>query len=153
MNYLVIKWIHILSSTILFGTGLGSAFYMFMANRRKDISGIYLATRHVVLADWVFTTPAVLIQFITGVCLLSLGGYSLTEFWVMAGIGLYFFAGACWLPVVWMQLQMRTMAEEAFRSNTPLPERYWKMDRWWIILGALAFPAVVVIFYLMVLKP
>ena len=153
MEYLLVKWVHVLSSTVLFGTGLGSAFYMFMANRRGDVAGICFATRHVVLADWLFTTPSVIIQLVTGLWLVHLGGYSLTDSWIMWGIILYFFAGACWLPVVWMQIKMRDMARVALDSGSGLPERYWRMDRWWIILGALAFLAIVVVFYLMVMKP
>ena len=150
---MLVKWVHVLSSTVLFGTGLGSAFYMFMANRRGDVAGICFATRHVVLADWLFTTPSVIIQLATGLWLVHLGGYSLTDSWIMWGIILYFFAGACWLPVVWMQIKMRDMARAALDSGSRLPERYWRMDRWWIILGVLAFLAIVVVFYLMVMKP
>ena len=153
MDYLLVKWIHIVSSTILFGTGIGSAFYLFMANRRKDIAAIVFATRHVVIADWAFTTPAVVVQLVTGLWLLHLSGYALTDAWVMAGLALYFFAGACWLPVVWMQIWMRDMAQAALDTNTPLPPRYWAMNRWWVALGSLAFPAVMIIFYLMVVKP
>lgn len=153
MDYLLLKWIHIISSTILFGTGIGSAFFMFMANRRKDVAGIYFATRHVVIADWLFTTPSVIIQLASGLYLVHLGGYQPTDGWIMWGLALYFFAGACWLPVVWMQIQMRDMAKIALESKTPLPARYWKMDKWWITLGSLAFPAIMVVFWLMVAKP
>ena len=153
MDYLILKWIHILSSTILFGTGIGSAFYMFMANRRKDVASIYFATRHVVIADWLFTTPAIIIQFLTGVLLMKATGYGFDEAWLYWGVALYLFAGACWLPVVWMQIKMRDMAKEALEIGQPLPERYWRLDRWWITLGALAFPAVVAVFWLMVVKP
>src|ERR1700733_10575141 len=106
MDYLLVKWVHIISSTILFGTGIGSAFFMFMANRRKDIAGIYFATRHVVIADWLFTTPAVIIQLVTGLWLTHVQGYALTEGWIMLALILYFFAGACWVPVVVMQMKM-----------------------------------------------
>lgn len=153
MTYLLLKWIHILSSTILFGTGIGSAFYMFMANRRKEIAGIYFATRHVVIADWLFTTPAAIIQFTTGLWLIHLLGYSLAQSWVISSLILYFFTGACWLPVVWIQMKMRDMAKVAVETNTALPAHYWYMDKWWITLGSLAFPAMVGIFYLMVFKP
>ena len=153
MDYLLLKWIHIVSSTILFGTGIGSAFFMFMANRRKDVAGIYFATRHVVIADWLFTTPSVIIQLLSGLYLVHLGGYHLTDDWIMWGLALYFFAGACWLPVVWMQIKMRDMAKIALESKTPLPPRYWKMDKCWITLGSLAFPAIMVVFWLMVAKP
>lgn len=153
MDYLMIKWIHILSSTILFGTGIGSAFYMFMANRRKDIAGISFATRHVVIADWLFTTPAVIIQLLSGLYLAHHGGYSLTSGWVMWGLILYGFAGICWLPVVWIQIRMRDMARIAAETGSSLPPRYWAYDRWWITLGSLAFPAIVAVFWLMVVRP
>ena len=153
MAYLLIKWVHILSATILFGTGLGSAFFMFMANRRKDIAGIYFAVRHVVIADWLFTTPSVVIQLLTGLWLVHIQGYAMTEGWIVLALALYFFAGACWVPVVWMQMRMRDMAKEALENGTPLPARYWRMDKWWVALGSLAFPAVLAVFYLMVFKP
>lgn len=153
MEYLIVKWVHILSSTILFGTGIGTAFFMFMANRRKDIAGMYFATRHVVIADWLFTTPAIIIQLLSGLYLMDRGGYQLTENWIKWGLMLYCFAGACWLPVVWMQIRMRDMAKTALHTGAPLDNRYWVFDRWWIILGSLAFPAIMVIFWLMVTKP
>lgn len=153
MDYLLLKLIHILSATILFGTGIGSAFYMFMANRRKDIAGIYFATRHVVIADWIFTTPSVIVQLVTGIALAHTLGLSLTERWVFWSLILYFFAGACWVPVVWMQIRMRDMARSALETGTALPDRYWRFDRWWIALGSLAFPAVLIVIALMVMKP
>lgn len=153
MDYLLLKLIHILSATILFGTGIGSAFYMFMANRRKDIAGIYFATRHVVIADWLFTTPSVIVQLVTGIALAHTLGLPLTEGWVFWSLILYFFAGACWVPVVWMQIKMRDMAKQAIETGAALPDRYWRFDRWWIALGSLAFPAVVAAIGLMVMKP
>ncbi len=153
MTYTVVKWIHILSATILFGTGIGSAFYLFMANREKQVASIYFAARHVVLADFLFTTPAVIVQLATGLWLVRLAGFSLWDRWIFWGLALYLFAGACWLPVVWMQIRMRDMAKTALQDSAPLPPLYWQMDRWWIFAGSLAFPAVLIVFYLMVAKP
>ena len=126
---------------------------MFMANRRKNNSDIYFATRHVVIADLMFVAPAVLVQLITGVGLVQVMGYAWTDPWIMWGLILYFFAGACWLPVLWMQVRMRDMAKAALETGEPLPGRYWKMEQWWIILGSLAFPAIIIVFWLMVSKP
>ncbi len=151
-NYLLFKWIHILSSTIVFGTGIGSAFFLFMANRRKDVASIYFATRHVVIADWLFTTPSIIIQLLSGLWLMHLGGFHFSDTWITFGLLLFMFAGACWLPVVWLQIKMRDMAQYALIHKTDLPPRYWQIDRRWIMLGCLAFPAVVVIFYVMVFK-
>jgi uncharacterized membrane protein len=153
MEYLFVKFIHILSAAVLFGTGMGIAFYMFMANRRKDIAGIYFAARHVVIADWLFTTPAVVLQLATGLWLTQEAGYEYMDYWIFWGLILYFFIGLCWLPVVWMQIKMRDQAKIALETGTELPPSYWRMDRWWIRLGALAFPSILIIFYLMVFKP
>ncbi|ESQ81711.1 hypothetical protein AEAC466_20670 [Asticcacaulis sp. AC466] len=153
MLYLCVKWLHILSSTVLFGTGVGTAFFMLMANFSRDLRAIVFATRTVVMADWCFTTPAVIIQPLTGLALVHMAGYPLTAPWLVAAMGLYVFAGACWVPVVWMQIRMKRLAAEALASGAPLPKIYWVLNRWWLILGSLAFPAVVVIFWLMVFTP
>lgn len=150
MLYLCVKWLHVLSSTVLFGTGVGTAFCMLMANRTRDLNAIRFATRTVVTADWLFTTPAVIVQPMTGYMLARLAGYPLSTPWLVAAIILYIFAGACWLPVVWIQLRMKALAQAA---TDALPEEYWRYNLWWLILGSLAFPAVMVIFWLMVFTP
>lgn len=152
-EYLILKTLHILSATLIMGAGVGSALLMFLANRRGRVPEIAFATKHVVLADWLFTAPAVIFQFFSGWRLMVLTGYTFSDGWIILAISLFIFAGICWLPVVWMQTQMRDMAHAAVNARTELPARYWQMDRWWIILGALAFPAVTIILWLMVAKP
>jgi uncharacterized membrane protein len=152
-EYLVVKWLHVLSSTILFGTGIGSAYYMLFASLTRDARVVHSVVRYVVIADWLFTTTTVIAQPLTGLWLVHLAQLPLTTRWVAWSIALYFFAGACWLPVVWMQMKMRDMAERAAASNAPLPDRYWKFLRWWVALGIPAFVALVVVFWLMVAKP
>jgi uncharacterized membrane protein len=153
MDYLLVKWIHILSATVLLGTGLGSAFYLFMANRKGNLANIHFAASHVVIADFCFIVPAVVVQLVTGLWLLPLSGHVLAEPWVAWGLALYLFVGFCWVPVVWVQIRMRDLAKAALETGRPLPEAYWRLDRWWIVAGSLAFPAVIVVFYLMVVKP
>ena len=153
MEYLIVKWLHILSSTLLFGTGLGSAFYMFCASLTRDPRVIATVVRYVVIADYAFTTPTVILQPATGFYMMHLVGFPLRSTWITASIALYFLAGACWLPVVWMQIKMRDMAAAANASGTELPPRYWTFLKWWVALGIVAFLALVVVFYLMVAKP
>jgi uncharacterized membrane protein len=153
MEYLVVKWLHILSSTLLFGTGLGSAFYMFFASLTRDTRVIATVVRYVVIADYAFTTPTIILQPATGLYLIHLAGFPLKSTWIVASIALYFLAGACWLPVVWMQIKMRDMAATAVANGTELPERYWSFLRGWVALGIIAFLALVAVFYLMVAKP
>ena len=151
--YLLVKLVHILSATVLFGTGLGTAFFMWRADRSGDVAAIAVTARNVVLADWMFTTPAVILQPLTGVWLAVEGGYSLTETWLMVSIGLYLVAGACWLPVVRLQTRMRDLAAAARATESPLPEAYRRRMRLWFILGWPAFTAVIVVFFLMVVRP
>ncbi len=152
-GYLLLKLLHVVSATILFGTGIGSAFCLFMANRSGDAGAIGFAARHVVIADWLFTMPAVLLQLASGLVMVVHAGHDLTEPWLLWSLILYFFAGACWVPVVWIQIRMRDLAKRALVTGTALPPLYWRLDRWWTILGALAFPAILVVFFLMVFKP
>ena len=153
MEYEWLKFIHILSSTILFGTGVGSAFYMYRANLSRDVPSIYFAAKNVVLADWLFTTPTVIIQPLTGLLLMYIGGFDLNDPWIIGSFALYFLAGICWVPVVWLQMRMRDMAKEAHRTHTKLSDLYWKYERWWFWLGVIAFPAMVIVFHFMVFKP
>jgi uncharacterized membrane protein len=153
MEYLVVKWLHILSSTFLFGTGIGSAFYMLFTSLSRDVRAIAVVSRHVVLADWIFTTTTIVIQPLTGIYMIHLAGYPWTSKWIMWSFALYFLAGACWLPVVWMQLKMRDMAQLAARDGTELPAQYWRYLRLWVLLGIPAFVALVIVFWLMVAKP
>jgi uncharacterized membrane protein len=153
MTYLIVKWLHILSSTLLFGTGLGSAFYMFFTSLTRNPPAIAVVVRYVVIADWVFTTPAIILQPATGFYLMHLASFPLTTPWILWSVALYLLAGAAWLPVVWMQIRMRDLAERAVSVGAALPPRYWGYLRAWVALGVVAFGALVVVFYLMVAKP
>jgi uncharacterized membrane protein len=153
VDYLIVKWIHIVSSTLLFGTGLGSAFYMFFTSRTRDPKVIAIVVRYVVIADWLFTTPTIILQPASGLYLVHRAGFPLTSLWLMTSIALFLLAGAAWLPVVWMQIRMRDLARVAATAGHPLPEQYWHFLRWWVALGVVAFVALVIVFFLMVAKP
>ncbi len=153
MDYVTVKWLHILSSTLLFGTGLGSAFYMFFASRTRDPRVIAVVVRYVVIADYLFTLTTVIFQPLTGFYLAYLAGIPLGSAWIVWSTVLYLVAGACWLPVVWLQIRMRNMAQRAVLDRTDMPPLYWRYFRRWILLGIPAFISLVVVFYLMVAKP
>jgi uncharacterized membrane protein len=153
MDYLTVKFIHVLSSVALVGTGFGTAFYLFFANRSGSVAAQAVVSHWVVKADTWFTTPAVIVQPLSGFYMVYLAGFPLTTPWLMWAIGLYLLAGACWLPVVWLQLKLRDMAHIAHSQGTSLPALYSQYARLWEILGYPAFLAMVGVFYLMVVKP
>jgi uncharacterized membrane protein len=153
MEYLLIKWLHILSATVLFGTGLGSAFYKWSADRTGNIQTIADTNRLVVFADWIFTTPTVILQPLTGFWLMLLLGFSFAEPWLILTYMLYILAGSCWLRVVWLQIKMRNLSNRACLENQHLDEQYYRYSRQWFWLGVPAFFSMIFIFYLMVAKP
>jgi uncharacterized membrane protein len=153
MDYLVVKWLHVLSSTLLFGTGLGTAWYMFFASRSRNAQAAAVVLRWGVIADWLFTATTVVFQPLSGFYLAHRAHLPIGSTWIVASLVLYLVAGACWLPVVWIQVQMRNLAQQAARDGSELPQRYFKLLRVWTALGFPAFFALVVVFWLMVAKP
>ncbi|WP_411728537.1 DUF2269 family protein [Methyloglobulus sp.] len=152
-TYLILKWTHIISSVLLVGTGFGSAFYLYFIHRTRNTQAIAEVSRMVVKADFWFTTPAVVIQPLTGFAMILMAGYPMTQNWLLWTYSLYALAGVCWLPVVWLQLRMSNMATIALSSDTPLPARYWQYARYWEWLGYPAFISMLAVYGFMVFKP
>lgn len=153
MSYILLKLVHILSGAVLFGTGAGIAFFMLRAHATRDAPTVAAVARIVVLADYVFTAAAVVVQPVTGLMLIALQGWSPTEPWLLASYALYILTGACWLPVVWIQVRMKRLAEQAVGRDAPLPDAYHRLYRAWFLLGWPAFAAVIGIYVLMIAKP
>lgn len=153
MDYLIVKTLHILSAVLIMGTGLGTAFYLFMVNRTDSILAKTVVSRLVCRADFYFTTPAVIFQPLSGMWLMNKINMPFSATWIWVSIALFLFCGICWLPVVYLQLKMRDIAKVAYDNDTELPNEYNTLAKKWELLGYPAFIAVIVIFFLMVIKP
>ena len=152
-SYLVLKVVHVISATVLFGTGLGIAFFKWITDRTGHTGAIRVVSEKVVLADWLFTLPAILVQAATGVALAKLLGYPLFRGWLAWALVLFCLAGICWIPVVWLQLRMRDLARMSEREGAPMGALYRTYARVWFWLGVPAFASVVLVFWLMIAKP
>lgn len=152
MDYTTLKTLHILSMVLLFGTGLGSAFYKWMADGSGNVAHIAITNRHVVLADWLFTTPTVIFQPLSGLWMAHLAGIPLATPWLAWSLSLYTLAGLCWLPVVWLQIRMKRLSAHVDLQKQALPPQYWRMARAWFWLGVPAFTAMVAVVVMMVFK-
>jgi uncharacterized membrane protein len=152
-GYLWLKWLHVLSSTVLFGTGMGTAFQMWLAHRRREPRAIAVVARNVVLADWLFTLPSGIVQPITGFALVLAGGLDFGASWLVATYALYALAFACWAPVVVLQIRVRDLAAMAVADGTPLPPAYQRAMGLWFALGWPAFVSLLIVFLLMIAKP
>ena len=146
-SYLVARGLHIFSAFLLFGTGLGTAFHMYIACRSGDVAGIARVTRQI------FTTPSGVLQPITGLWLISLAGYDFTEPWLLLSLLLYALAGAAWLVVVKLQLDMPRLATTTLQEGAPLPGAFRRAFALWVRLGWVGFASLIGVFVLMVAKP
>ncbi|WP_439815990.1 DUF2269 family protein [Zavarzinia sp. CC-PAN008] len=151
--YLLVKWAHVLSSTILFGFGAGTAWYMWNAHLGRDPRTIASVGRMVVRADWIFTGTSGVVQPASGLALVHMAGWSLTESWLVATYALYAVAFACWVPVVWLQIRAQHLAQAAVDGGAPLGPAYDRTMRLWFVLGWPAFLALLAVFWLMLAKP
>ncbi|MBA3564261.1 MAG: DUF2269 domain-containing protein [Gammaproteobacteria bacterium] len=147
--YLSLKLVHVISATLLLGTGLGTAFFLWNAVRSGDRGAIRVTARNAILADWVFTTPAVIIQPVTGVMLMVELGFRFDSAWFVAVTAIYLLVGACWIPVVIIQYRLWKLAN----GGGELPAQFYRLFRRWCLLGGPAFTGVLVLFVLMVFKP
>lgn len=150
---ILLRWVHVIGAAVLLGTGAGIAFFMLMAHRTGDARFIAQTASVVVVADWIFTATAVVLQPITGVLLAGVVGWPLGEGWIVLSIGLYVLTGALWIPVVWMQQKMRDLARAAADAGEAPPEAYHRLFRLWFACGVPAFAALLTIVWLMVARP
>jgi uncharacterized membrane protein len=153
MTYFILKYVHVIGASVLLGTGAGIAFFMLLGHLTAKPVIVAAIARIVVVADFLFTATAVVVQPVTGIALAWHMGWSLWEGWIAVSILLYLVIGAFWLPVVWMQTRMRDLAIEAAATNQPLPPAYHTLFWWWFAFGFPAFTSVLAIFWLMIAKP
>ena len=151
--YFIVKYLHVLGAIVILGTGTGIAFFMLMAHRSRDPAFIARTAATVVIADMLFTLSAVVLQPVTGGVLMALSATSLAERWLVTSLGLYVVAGLFWIPVIFMQIEMRDLARKAAARQQPLPPRYFALFRRWLVFGSPGFGSVMVILWLMIAKP
>jgi uncharacterized membrane protein len=151
--YFIIKYLHVLGAIAILGTGTGIAFFMLMAHRSRDPAFIARTAATVAIADMLFTATAVMLQPVTGSILMLLSSTSLAERWLATSLALYVVAGLFWVPVIFMQIEMRDLARAAAAQNAPLPSRYFALFRRWFLFGIPGFGSVMIILWLMIAKP
>ena len=151
--YFLVKYLHVLGATVILGTGTGIAFFMLMAHRSRDPAFIARTAATLVIADMLFTLSAVILQPVTGGFLMALSATALAERWLLTSLGLYAVAGLLWIPVIFMQIEMRNLARTAVMQQQPLPPRYFRLFRRWFVFGIPGFGSVMIIFWLMIAKP
>jgi len=114
-SYLLEKTLHIISATIVFGTGIGIAHFMLFGHRSGSPVEHAFAVRMTVQADFLFTLLAVIFQPLSGIWLVVHGDFLWNDYWLVMTYVLYCLAGICWVPVVVIQMRMKNMLEARAR--------------------------------------
>jgi uncharacterized membrane protein len=151
--YFIVKYLHVFGAIVILGTGAGIAFFMLMAHRSGDVAFIARTAGTVVIADMLFTLNAVVLQPLSGGLLMALSATGVAERWIATSLGLYVVAGLFWIPVIFMQIEMRDLARTAVAQNQPLPRRYFALFRRWWMFGIPGFGSVMIILWMMIAKP
>lgn len=149
---MLLKWVHIVSSTLLFGAALGSSKYCWLTHKSQEVRAIATVLSTVVTVDWLVVTTTGFIQPASGLLLMQAKGYGLWEPWLVTAYVLYVIVTFLWFIVAWLQIQCRNMVRIA-SSWKALPDGYHANMRLWAQLATPTFALALVIFWLMVSKP
>lgn len=154
MSYFpIIVFIHVLSATILFASGIITAIVMIEAFIRKHPKDMALSSQRVVRADWYMTLPSATTQAATGIILVHLMNIPFSTLWVVWTIILYSFSIILWVIVVQLQIHIAELAQISWYQKTPFPKVGWTYFKWWVVLGWPTFFCFLIIFWLMVTRP
>jgi uncharacterized membrane protein len=151
-SYLILKFIHVLSGAVLLGTGIGIAYFLLTAHLSRNLEAMRVVARYVILADWIFTATAVVVQPVSGVLMMLERGWPFTSSWFAATVALYIAVGLCWIPVVVLQYRMARLLREA-ANHAALGADYYHAFRLWAMLGIPAFAMVLALYAVMIFKP
>ncbi|QXI36604.1 DUF2269 family protein [Pseudomonas xantholysinigenes] len=152
MDYLLLKYLHLIAAVFLFGFGMGSYLYLVAAHRGNDPRVIAAVARMVVRFDAWITTPAGFVQLLSGYAMVSLAGMPWSTDWLRGALLIFFSVGALWLPVLLLQKRMQVLAEQAAQTGTVLGARYWRLYRGWLWMGVAGFGGMFLIVLVMVTK-
>ncbi|MBR0713992.1 DUF2269 domain-containing protein [Bradyrhizobium liaoningense] len=152
MIYPILKLLHIMSATILFGGGIFAALLGTIVFGSKKVKVIAEVGPHIVKVESYLTVLSALAQIITGWWMASLAGFPVWTGWLGWALVLFCIAGLCWIPGVWLQHRMVDLCKKASETSSELPAVYHELFKNWTFLGLPSTAAMIGIFYLMVFK-
>jgi uncharacterized membrane protein len=148
----VIRLVHVVSSALMFGVGIGAFWFMLATVRSGNPAAIAVTTRNAVRAEWFIAAPVAVIQPVTGYLLMLQLGYPLQSPWFYAVAALYIVAGMCWVYLVKAELRLRGLAA-VHSASVALPGEFGVLFRRWTRLAMASIAGVLGIFWLMVFRP
>nr|WP_248930850.1 DUF2269 family protein [Paenibacillus hamazuiensis] len=146
-------FIHLLGVVLFVGNIVTAAFWKVRADIKGDLNAIHQAARNVMIADWVFTLPGLVLIIVSGILMAVERGYTMNGFhWMTLSLLLFGLTGVIWLAVlIPLQRGMIRHSAASLQAGKLLSE-YHKASLYWAVFGVLATLLPVVILFLMIFK-
>jgi uncharacterized membrane protein len=151
---LAIKFVHVLAAAAMFGTWLGIAGFMLLAQRSGNPSVVALVAQFAVRLELFVVAPALALQPISGFPLAwAIGLDPLNEFWIDVSLAIYAVVVAAWLLALRFEIRLRKMARQAALGRAPVDDAYPRLFRIWFALAGVILAGMIALLLLMVWQP
>ena len=148
MEYLIVKWLHVLAAIVALGSNVTYAVWLSLAGR--DPKSLPFALRGIKVLDNRLANPSYGVLLLTGLLLVYLIRLPMTLPWLLTSLVLYVLTALlgifAYAPTLRAQLRLA-------ESHGPSSAEYLKAAKRGLRLGVLTIAIVVVIVFLMVVKP
>jgi len=152
--YLALKFIHVLAVIVFVGNISIGILWKNIGDVTRDPRIIAHTIKGILLADKIFTIPAVIVLVIAGVGAAQVAHLSiLGTGWILWSLILLIVSGIAFGPVGRAQRQMLSVAQAALTSGVMNWEDYAASGKVWTITGLVALILPLIAVALMVTKP
>jgi len=146
--YLLLKYVHVLLAIVAVGFNISYIVWLNRAQREPEHARSIL--RGIKILDDRFANPAYALLLVFGLAMTFTAGIPLTTFWVGAALVLYALLIVGGLAFFTPTLKRQIVAVEAGSTTSP---EYVRLNQRSTIVGGLLIVDVLVIVFLMVVKP
>src|SRR6202050_5468345 len=126
---LALKFVHMITMAVMFGTWLGIALFMLFAHRsgktpvdRAPV--VALTSAFVVRAELWVMAGAVVLQPLVGFPLAIAIGSPVNAYWLEVSVAIYAAVVVIWLINLLAEMRIRRISTDAALARAPLPPAY-----------------------------
>ncbi|TBL81075.1 DUF2269 family protein [Paenibacillus thalictri] len=143
--------LHLLGVVLFVGNIITAAFWKVRADLQKNPALIHSAVKNVMLADYVFTLPGLVLIVASGIAMAVQANYPMHGFhWLGLSLLLFAITGVIWLAVLIPLQRAMIKHSAACIASGSMSSAYSRASRLWAVFGVAATLLPIVILYLMI---
>src|SRR5580700_3416911 len=142
---LALKFVHMVTMAVMFGTWLGISLFMLFAHRMGHTSVVALISVFVVRAELSVMAVAVLLQPLIGVPLALAVGSSMSAYWLEVSVAIYAAVVLVWMGGLLIEMRIRRLSRDAAVAKVPLPPSYRRLFWVWSVLTVVGLGGMIAI--------